>query len=67
MIAPITTGSIGGDLGETLAAIAAARFEGIKILENDFLGLGGMSSGRRSDGRFRHQAKAPECTGLWPA
>lgn len=37
----IATVSIGGDLREKLAAIAAAGFDGIEIFENDFLAFDG--------------------------
>ncbi len=37
----IATVSISGDLGEKLAAIAAAGFDGIEIFENDFLAFDG--------------------------
>ncbi len=37
----IATVSISGDLGEKLAAIAAAGFDGVEIFENDFLAFDG--------------------------
>lgn len=37
----IATVSISGDLGEKLAAIAAAGFDGVEIFENDFLSFDG--------------------------
>ncbi len=37
----IATVSIGGDLAEKLAAIAAAGFDGVEIFENDFLAFDG--------------------------
>lgn len=40
----IATGSISGDLGEKLAAIAAAGFDGVEIFENDFLTFGASAS-----------------------
>jgi 4-hydroxyphenylpyruvate dioxygenase len=41
MITSIATVSIGGDLKEKLAAIAAAGFDGVEIFENDFLAFHG--------------------------
>lgn len=46
--ASIATVSLGGDLDEKLAAIAAASFDGVEILENDFLTFDG---GPRDVGR----------------
>lgn len=45
----IATVSISGDLGEKLAAIAAAGFDGVEIFENDFLAFDG---GPREVGRM---------------
>lgn len=45
----IATVSIGGDLREKLQAIAAAKFDGVEIFENDFLAFDG---GPREVGRM---------------
>lgn len=49
----IATVSISGDLGEKLAAIAAAGFDGVEIFENDFLAFDG---GPRDVGRMIRDA-----------
>ena len=48
----IATVSIGGDLREKLAAIAAAGFDGVEIFENDFLAFDGSPA---DVGKLVHQ------------
>ncbi|MGO4837283.1 3-keto-5-aminohexanoate cleavage protein, partial [Rhizobiaceae sp. 2RAB30] len=54
----IATVSIGGELSEKLAAIAAAGYDGVEIFENDFLAFDGSP---RDVGRMVRDAGLEIC------